>query len=140
MQHFLPLWGTLTLAAVLSACSPQAIQQQVNDSVQVSSTTAMAGALPDRVGCKGPGVSPQISWSDPPAGTKSLALIMDDKDALYGHLHRHFNVHWLAFDMPADKRDLPEGRNSQRSRRLRHSVDGTQRAEHHFHFRFPEPQ
>jgi Raf kinase inhibitor-like YbhB/YbcL family protein len=109
MHHHLPLWATLTLAAALSACSPQAIQQQVNGSLQLKSTSAATGALPDSAGCKGPGASPQISWSEPPAGTKSLALIMDDKDAPVGHLHRHYYVHWLVFDMPADRRDLTEG-------------------------------
>jgi Raf kinase inhibitor-like YbhB/YbcL family protein len=109
LHHLLPLWATLSLAAVLSACSPQVIQQQVNGSLQVNSTSAVAGKIPDRSGCKGPGVSPQISWSNPPLGTKSLALIMDDKDAPVGHLHRHYFVHWLIFDMPADKRDLTEG-------------------------------
>jgi Raf kinase inhibitor-like YbhB/YbcL family protein len=97
------------VAAVLTACSPQAIQQQVNGSLQVTSTSVANGALPDRSGCKGPGVSPQISWSNPPPGTKSLALLMDDRDAPVGHLRRHYYVHWLVFDMPADRRDLTEG-------------------------------
>jgi Raf kinase inhibitor-like YbhB/YbcL family protein len=34
---------------------------------------------------------------------------MDDKDAIVGHFHRHYFVHWLAFDMPSDKRQLTEG-------------------------------
>jgi Raf kinase inhibitor-like YbhB/YbcL family protein len=109
MHHHLPLWATLTLAAALSACSPQAIQQQVSGSLQIKSTSVASGALPDSAGCKGAGVSPQISWSAPPAGTKSLALILDDRDAPVGHLHRHYYVHWLVFDMPAERLDLTEG-------------------------------
>jgi phosphatidylethanolamine-binding protein (PEBP) family uncharacterized protein len=89
MHHHLPSWATLTLAAALSACSPQAIQQQVSGSLQIKSTSVASGALPDSAGCKGAGVSPQISWSAPPAGTKSLALILDD--------------------MPAERLDLTEG-------------------------------
>jgi Raf kinase inhibitor-like YbhB/YbcL family protein len=108
VRQLLPLSATLSLAAVLGACSPQAIQQQVTGSLQVNSTSAANGALPDNSGCKGPGLSPQISWNDPPPGTKSLALIMDDKDAPVGHLHRHYYVHWLVFDMPAARRDLSE--------------------------------
>ncbi len=34
---------------------------------------------------------------------------MDDKDGLVGHLHRHYFVHWVAFDMPVDRHDLSEG-------------------------------
>lgn len=113
MHHPPPLCATLSLTAMLCACAPQEIQQQVNGSLQVNSTTVAAGAIPDKCACKGPGISPQISWTDPPPGTQSFALIMDDKDAPVGHLHRHYFVHWLAFDMPADKRELTEGLPSQ---------------------------
>ena len=94
---------------MLCACGPEGIHQQVNGSLQVNSTTVATGAIPEKCGCKGLGISPQISWTDPPPGTQSLALIMDDKDAIVGHFHRHYFVHWLAFDMPSDKRQLTEG-------------------------------
>jgi hypothetical protein len=94
---------------LLCACSPQTIQQQVAGSLQVQSSTFVNGVIPDKGGCKGPGVSPQISWSEPPPGTQSLALIMDDRDAPVGRFHRHYFVHWLAFDLPASRRDLAEG-------------------------------
>ncbi|MGA2860979.1 MAG: YbhB/YbcL family Raf kinase inhibitor-like protein [Steroidobacteraceae bacterium] len=81
----------------------------MNGSLQVNSITVAAGAIPEKCGCKGLGISPQISWTGPPPGTQSLALIMDDKDAIVGHFHRHYFVHWLAFDMPSDKRQLTEG-------------------------------
>ena len=109
LHHPVPFLTAVSLAAALCACSPQAIQQQVNGSLQANSTSVANGAIPDRSGCKGAGVSPQISWSDPPPGTKSLALIMDDKDAAVGHLHRHHFVHWVVFDMPVERRDLSEG-------------------------------
>jgi Raf kinase inhibitor-like YbhB/YbcL family protein len=109
------LCTALALTTMLCACAPQGIQQQVNATLQVSSATVPAGAIPDKsAGCKGPGISPQISWADPPPGTQSFALIMDDKDAPVGHLHRHYFVHWLAFDMPADKRELTEDLPRQR--------------------------
>ncbi|MEA2698812.1 MAG: hypothetical protein QOI66_3083, partial [Myxococcales bacterium] len=31
--------------------------------------------------CEGANTSPALTWSDAPAGTKSLALIVDDPDA-----------------------------------------------------------
>jgi Raf kinase inhibitor-like YbhB/YbcL family protein len=136
MHHFRPLWATLSLAAVLTACSPQAIHQQVKGSLQVTSTSVATGALPDRSGCKGSSVSPQISWSNPPPGTRSLALIMDDRDAPVGHLHRHNYVHWLVFDMPADRRDLTEGLQRQPL------PDGSQQGQndaHEFGFSGPCP-
>jgi hypothetical protein len=82
------------------------VQQQVTSSLQLSSSTLNAGAIPDRCGCKGAGSSPQLSWNDPPAGTKSFAFIVDDPDSPVGHLHRHYVVHWLVFDMPPERREL----------------------------------
>ena len=53
--------------------------------------------------CDGPDVSPPLSWSDPPAGTKSFALISDDPDAPMGTW-----VHWVMWNVPADTRALEE--------------------------------
>jgi Raf kinase inhibitor-like YbhB/YbcL family protein len=109
VRHPLYIGAAVAAAVGLCACSPQEIKQPVSGSLQVSSSTIAAGAIPDQGGCKGAGSSPQLSWTDPPAGTRSFALIMDDKDSVVGHLHRHYFVHWLAFDLPADKRELPAG-------------------------------
>ena len=62
------------------------------------------GSIPKKFTCDGPDVSPALSWSDPPAGTKSLVIIADDPDAPGGMW-----VHWLLYDLPADTRKLPEG-------------------------------
>jgi Raf kinase inhibitor-like YbhB/YbcL family protein len=105
----LPLCAALSLTAMLCACGPRGIQQQVTGSLRVNSITVAAGAIPDKCGCKGTGISPQVSWTDPPPGTQSFALIMDDKDGIVGHFQRHYFVHWLAFNIPADKRELVEG-------------------------------
>jgi len=45
-----------------------------------------------------------LSWGDPPAGTRSLAIIADDPDAPAGTW-----VHWVLYDLPAETRKLPEG-------------------------------
>jgi Raf kinase inhibitor-like YbhB/YbcL family protein len=60
--------------------------------------------IPKRYTCEGDDVSVPLNWSDPPAGTRSLALIADDPDAPMGTW-----VHWVLYDLPADTRDLPEG-------------------------------
>ena len=39
------------------------------------------GEIPKKFTCDGADVSPELSWSDPPAGTQSFALIADDPDA-----------------------------------------------------------
>jgi phosphatidylethanolamine-binding protein (PEBP) family uncharacterized protein len=42
---------------------------------------AEGGEIPMRYTCEGQDVSPPLAWSEPPSGTKSLTLIVDDPDA-----------------------------------------------------------
>ena len=60
-------------------------------------------AIPSDFSCDGKDISPAITWTEPPAGTKSFALIMDDPDAPIGTW-----VHWIIFNIPASTRDLKE--------------------------------
>lgn len=62
------------------------------------------GTIPRDFACTGANGSPELNWSDPPAATKSFALIFNDPDAG----SRGF-VHWVIFNMPADARSLPAG-------------------------------
>lgn len=109
MRHRFVCTLFVAAAALLSACAPQRIQQPISGSLTLSSTTVANGLIPDRCGCKGSGVAPEIAWSDPPSGTRSFAILMDDQDATIGHLHRRYFVHWLAFDLSPDRRELAEG-------------------------------
>lgn len=65
---------------------------------------AAGGTIPREFTCEGNDSSPALRWTDPPSGTKSLALIMDDPDAPAGTW-----VHWVAFNIPAGARELPAG-------------------------------
>ena len=60
--------------------------------------------IPSRFTCDGEDLSPALQWSDPPEGTESFALIMDDPDAPVGTWD-----HWIVFDLPASARGLPDG-------------------------------
>src|SRR5260370_19659970 len=71
---------------------------------QISSPAFSAGeAIPRKFTCDGPDVSPQLKWNEPPANTRSFALIMDDPDAPAGTW-----VHWVLYGVPADAKELPE--------------------------------
>ena len=62
------------------------------------------GTIPSRYTCDGEDVSPPLGWGEPPAGTKSFALISDDPDAPMGTW-----VHWVVYNLPPATRQLPEG-------------------------------
>lgn len=52
------------------------------------------GVIPAANTCDGADLSPALSWTKPPDGTKSLALICDDPDAPMGVW-----VHWVIFNL-----------------------------------------
>jgi Raf kinase inhibitor-like YbhB/YbcL family protein len=62
------------------------------------------GSIPNQYSKKGGNLSPPLEWHGMPAGTKSLALIVDDPDAPSGTF-----VHWLLYDIPISLSELAEG-------------------------------
>jgi Raf kinase inhibitor-like YbhB/YbcL family protein len=67
-----------------------------------SSVFKEGGTIPREFTCDGEDVSPPLSWSGAPDGTKSFALICDDPDA-----PGRTWVHWVAFDLPPAISKLP---------------------------------
>ena len=51
--------------------------------------------MPGKFTCEGENINPALNIDGIPDRTKSLALIMDDPDAVSGIF-----VHWIAFDIP----------------------------------------
>jgi Raf kinase inhibitor-like YbhB/YbcL family protein len=65
--------------------------------------------IPKRYTCEGDDVSPPLTWTDPPKGTKGFALIVDDPDAPDPRAPKRTWVHWVLYDLPAEARSLGEG-------------------------------
>ena len=55
-------------------------------------------------GCKGGNISPSLSWSGAPSGTKSLAITNYDPDAPTGSGWWH----WVVFNIPAATSSIPK--------------------------------
>jgi Raf kinase inhibitor-like YbhB/YbcL family protein len=60
--------------------------------------------IPRRHSCEGEDVSPPLSWSGTPEGTRSLALVVDDPDAPAGTF-----THWLGWGLDPGAQRLGEG-------------------------------
>ena len=66
------------------------------------------GHIPARYTCQGSNVSPPLSWSGIPDGTKSLVLIVEDPDAPDPAAPQRVWVHWIVFNLPPISSGLPE--------------------------------
>jgi len=75
----------------------------------ISSAFAANGPIPREYTCQGADVSPPLSWSGAPAGTRSYALIVDDPDAPDPRAPRTVWVHWVVYNIPAATQALPAG-------------------------------
>ena len=65
--------------------------------------------IPKRYTCDDADLSPPLSWSDLPAGTQSLALIVDDPDAPDPAAPKMTWVHWVLYNIPPTATGLAEG-------------------------------
>jgi Raf kinase inhibitor-like YbhB/YbcL family protein len=89
---------TPPLPAIATAAARQ-------ETISFTSTAFGDGeSIPVKYTCDGENVSPPLEWGQPPAGTQSLALVVDDPDAPSGRF-----VHWVIYDLPPTLRGLPEG-------------------------------
>jgi Raf kinase inhibitor-like YbhB/YbcL family protein len=94
----------VTIFGALAACGgSQAIGEGKPTLPLTSASFQSGGDIPKKFSCDGADASPQLAWSAPPASTKSFALIVYDPDAPVGTF-----VHWVLYDLPPDKRELPE--------------------------------
>ena len=97
--------GAMVLAVLtLAGCGTAGYGAPVAPSpMTVSSEAFIGGTLPQRYTCHGEKINPPLNWSGAPAGTKSLALVVDDSSAPITPF-----IYWLVFDIPPGATDIQE--------------------------------
>jgi Raf kinase inhibitor-like YbhB/YbcL family protein len=119
MKRYLIVAWSAAVLAVSAACgdggqpadqglsaSPEKGEQAMP--FELTSTAFAAGeSIPRKYTCDGQDISPPLQWKDPPEGTQSFALIVDDPDAPRGTW-----VHWVLYNLPPSARALPEALSS----------------------------
>lgn len=81
----------------------------LSDMTLSSPAVADGGAIPARHTGEAEDVSPAVSWSDVPEGTKSFAVICHDPDAPLVKPGTYGFVHWVLYGIPGNVNELPEG-------------------------------
>ena len=92
-----------------------------------SSAFGQNGEIPSQYTCEGDNLSPPLRWTDPPSGTVSFVLIVDDPDAPDPKAPKMTWVHWVLYNIPASAREFPEGVTSKAL------PEGTQEGVNDFH-------
>jgi Raf kinase inhibitor-like YbhB/YbcL family protein len=107
---------SIPLASCISASTttlqPSATSTSESESTATEATMSLTltsdafangQSIPAKYSCVGKNISPALAWNEPPKGTQSFALIVDDPDAPIGTW-----VHWVLFNIPANARSLEE--------------------------------
>ena len=95
----------IALCAILMAGAALSAQTAPHTIVVSSPTLTADQTMPRDYTPDGRNVSPPLTWSDLPAGTKEIAVICEDPDA--GNPPPF--VHWVMYKIPASAGGLPEG-------------------------------
>jgi Raf kinase inhibitor-like YbhB/YbcL family protein len=110
MRRYGPI---LALAAVtmigLAGCASGAQEGPMRSTSSATATLTLSSLafgdrelMPKKYSCDGSEISPPLSWSGAPEGTRAFALVVEDPDA--GGF-----VHWVVAGIPAHSERLDEG-------------------------------
>ena len=114
----LRILSSLVIAGALAAAaSPFTLTStDVHAGKQIAAANVFNG-----MGCGGQNMSPALSWSGAPAGTKSFAVTVFDPDAPTGRGWWH----WVVYDIPASLRALPQDAGAGSGQNLPHGARQT---------------
>ncbi len=72
--------------------------------MKIEAPFAYGKPVPQKYSCEGLNRSPALELLEVPAGTKSIALIMEDPDAPMGTF-----IHWVLWNISPGTKEIPEG-------------------------------
>jgi hypothetical protein len=100
----------VALASIAQAADPFTLTSTTFKDGQMM-PRKVANNLSNNPNCVGMNVSPQLSWSNPPEGTKSFAILMEDPEGRGGAgVH-----HWVAYGIAPRVTSFAEGELSKPS-------------------------
>lgn len=94
--------GAIAIAFLLAALTSDAQAMRLTSSDIADGATIAPPQIYPR--CGGENISPQLSWSGVPKGTKSFVLTMIDRDVPPANWS-----HWIVVDLPVSVTSLPRG-------------------------------
>jgi Raf kinase inhibitor-like YbhB/YbcL family protein len=94
----------ISLLFVASTASAKPASDAPADLAVTSTAFTMNQTIPVEYTCTGSETAPELSWSRPPAGTRSIALLVEDPDAPKGTV-----THWLVTGIAPTMTSLAKG-------------------------------
>ena len=108
---FCAVAGVLLLGATVASFADPLVLTSSNFTDGGKLPVKHAGALKTNPNCVGENVSPALSWANPPAGTKSYALMLFDPE---GRPPTGVS-HWVAYGIPVSVTGFAEGEVSKQT-------------------------
>jgi Raf kinase inhibitor-like YbhB/YbcL family protein len=103
-MEFKSVWIIFLLSSVLFPATARGGEKGKNAGLTISSPAfENNGNIPSRFTCQGLDINPALVINNVPAGTVSLALVVDDPDAPVGTW-----VHWVMWNISANTREIGE--------------------------------
>ncbi|AFM17696.1 phospholipid-binding protein, PBP family [Mycolicibacterium chubuense NBB4] len=98
--------GTLSVLAVVAAglATAAAVSAAPAQFELTSPAFADNSQIPAEFSCHGRNVPPPLQWQNAPQGTQSLALVVDDPDAVGG-----LYIHWVVSGIPPSATGMVDG-------------------------------
>ena len=104
MSRFFFFMGVVLFAAIFSVSLGLSQESGKGITLRVTSPAFEKNkTIPTKYGCDGSNVNPSVKIENVPTEAKSLALVLDDKDAPRGTY-----VHWVLWNIDPSVRDIKE--------------------------------